>query len=146
MLTEFVSLMLTRQELLEIQEALAMRALVEDHLRHEEGLEPVDRRLPLERVEQLLHVTEEQIAKLDDRLEQELWRHAWFSYTDEWAWYRARQDAAKELGEAASNNAAPALDDLAHRRYHEKFEDYVREIDMNPDDLGRQRETKPAKK
>lgn len=144
MLTEFVSLMLTRQELLEIQEALAMRAMVEDDLRQEEGLEPVDRRLLLERIDQLLNANEEQIKRLEDRLDQDLWHHAWYSYTDEWAWYRARQDVLRELGEVAARTQEVTIDERAHRRYHEKFEDYVKEIDMNPG--GSERQAKERKK
>lgn len=144
MLTEFASLMLTRQELMEIQEALAMRSLVEDDLRREEGLEPVDRRLLLERIDQLVHATESQLASLEDRMDQELWHHAWYAYTDEWAWYRARQDVLKTLGELAGRTVATVMDDLVHRRYHEKFEDYVCEIDMNPS--GPERQTKERKK
>ncbi|OGL74334.1 hypothetical protein A3E39_04705 [Candidatus Uhrbacteria bacterium RIFCSPHIGHO2_12_FULL_60_25] len=143
MLTEFASLMLTRQELMEIQEALAMRSLVEDDLRREEGLEPVDRRLLLERIDQLLNATETQLTSLEDRMDQELWHHAWYAYTDEWAWYRARQEVLKELGALAARTAASVIDDLVHRRYHEKFEDYVREIDMNP--TGSERQTKERK-
>ena len=143
MLTEFASLMLTRQELLEIQEALAMRAMVEDDLREEEGLEPVDRRLLLERIDQLLNANEGQLKSLEDRMDQELWHHAWYSYTDEWAWYRAREDVLKELGATAASTSEATADDLIHRRYHEKFEDYVKEIDMNPS--GPERQTKERK-
>lgn len=136
--------MLTRQELLEIQEALCMRTMVEDDLRSEEGLEPVDRRLLLERIDQLLNATEEQIKSLEDRMDQELWHHAWYAYTDEWAWYRARQDVVQELGEAAAQTPANVLDDRVHRRYHEAFDVYVREIDMNPG--GSERKVKEKKK
>lgn len=53
MLTEFVSLLLTREELLEIREALLMRAMVEDDLRRMDGLEDVGKRLLLDKIEQL---------------------------------------------------------------------------------------------
>jgi hypothetical protein len=132
MLTEFVSLMLSRQELLELQEALTMRALVEDELRREEGLESVDRRSLLVKIDQLVAATEGQVKQLEERMDDELWHHAWYSYTDEWAWYRARKDVLRELGALAASTTTATIDDLVHRRYHDKFEDYVQEIDMNP--------------
>lgn len=131
MVTEFVSLTLTRQELLELQEALTMRAMVEDVLRHEEGLEPVDRRLLLSKIDQLLHAPESQLATLDARLEEELWQHAWYGFTDEWAWYRARRDVLRELGPLAGRTADATIEELAHQRYHAKFDEYVQEIDMS---------------
>jgi len=131
MVTEFVSLTLSRQELLELQEALTMRAMVEDALRHEEGLEPVGRRALLSKVDQLLHSTESQLAVLDARLEEELWQQAWYGFTDEWAWYRARRDVLRELGPLAGRTAEITIEELAHQRYHAKFDDYVQEIDMS---------------
>jgi hypothetical protein len=132
MLTEFVALTLSRQELLELQEALAMRALVEDDLRREDGLEPMDRRPLLQKVDQLANATPRQIKALDDRLEEELWHNAWYAYTDEWAWFRARRDVLCELGALAQSTTEDTIEDLTHRRYHDKFETYVEEIDMNP--------------
>jgi hypothetical protein len=145
MLTEFVSLTLSRQELLELQEALAMRAMVEDDLRREEGLEPVDRRPFLQKVDQLLNATPEQITRLDARLDEELWHSAWYTYTDEWAWYRARQDVLRELGPLAASTTEETVEDLTHRRYHDKFEEYVGEIDMNPDGGERRTERLPKR-
>lgn len=124
--------MLSRQELLELQEALTMRALVEDELRREEGLESVDRRSLLVKIDQLVAATEGQVKTLEERMDDELWHHAWYSYTDEWAWYRARKDVLRELGPLAASTTTATIDDLVHRRYHAKFEDYVQEIDMNP--------------
>lgn len=132
MLTEFVSLTLSRQELLELQEALAMRSLVEDDLRYQEGLEPVGRRALLEKVDHLLGVSEPSLEKLELRLDEELWHHAWHAYTDEWAWYRARKDVLRELGPLAASTTKDTVDDLVHRRYHDKYDDYLAEIDMNP--------------
>ena len=147
MLTEFVSVTLTRQELLEIQEALTMRAIVEDDLRREEGLEPVDRRLLLLKVDQLLHATETQTNALDQRAEEELWQHAWYSFTEEWAWYRARRDVLRELGSLAAQTRDEMVDELAHQRYHKKFDDYIQEIDMTGGAPGeRAREHSPNSK
>lgn len=133
MITEFVSLTLSRQELLELQEAVAIRAMVEDDLRREEGLEAVDRRPLLQKLDQLLNATPDQIKRLDERLDEELWHSAWYSYTDEWAWYRARKDVLRELGPLAASTTDTTIEELTHRRYHDKFEAYVQEIDMNPE-------------
>ncbi len=140
MLTEFVSLTLSRQELLELQEALAMRSLVEDDLRYQEGLEPVGRRALLQKVDHLLAASESQTQGLELRLDEELWHHAWHAYTDEWAWFRARKDVLRELGPLAASTTKETIDDLVHRRYHDKYDDYLQEIDMNPSEGGRQTE------
>ncbi len=116
-----------------------MRAMVEDDLRREEGLEGVDRRPLLSKIDQLLHVSEEQIRKLDEKMDDELWHAAWYAYTDEWAWFRARRDVLRELGPLAARTVDATIEDLTHRRYHAKFEDYVKEIDMNPEGGGNER-------
>lgn len=146
MITEFVSLTLSRQELLELQEALALRSIVEDEARREEGLEPVDRRALLVKLDQLLNASPSQIAALEDRTDEELWRYAWYAYTDEWAWYRARKDTLRELGPLAASTTEATIEDLTHRRYHEKFEDYVGEIDMNPEPGGGDRKSERVPK
>lgn len=139
MLTEFVSLTFTRQELMELQEALAIRGMVEDDLRREDGLEPVDRRALLAKIDQLTGTSLAQVERLETRLDEELWHHAWYAYTDEWAWYRARKDVLRELGPLAASTKDETIEDLTHRRYHEKFEEYVQEIDMNPEAGGGER-------
>lgn len=145
MLTEFASLMLSRQELLEIQEALTLRGIVEDDLRQEEGLEPVERRALLQRVDQLLGVKEEHAARLEHRLDQELWQHAWYAFTEEWAWFRAYRDIVNELGVTAASVPESVMEEMVHRRYHEKFNDYVEEVAMDSDG-GEGRETKSEKR
>lgn len=122
-----------------------MRSLVEDDLRREEGLEPVDRRVLLAKLDQLLHASETETGRLEERLDEELWRHAWYAYTDEWAWYRARKDVLRELGPLAAQTADATVEELTHRRYHDKFEDYVQEIDMNPE-AGGERNKERSKK
>jgi hypothetical protein len=144
-LTEFASLLFSRQELKEVYESLVMRALVEDDLRQEEGLEQVDRRPLVEKIGQLLAMSGERLEILEDRLDQELWHHDWYAYTDEWAWYRARKEVLAELGASASGMKNEAIDDIVHRRYHEKFEEYVREIDMDSGGGGTERKSKQRK-
>jgi hypothetical protein len=144
MLTEFASLLFSRQELKEVYESLVMRALVEDDLRQEEGLEAVDRRPLIDKIGQLLAMSGERLEVLEDRLDQELWHHDWYAYTDEWAWYRARKEVLGELSSYVTGMKSQAIDDLVHRRYHEKFEEYVREVDMDPGG-GTERKSKQKK-
>jgi hypothetical protein len=145
MLTEFAALTLSRKELLEIQEALMMRGLVEGALRHEEGLEPVDRSAVLQRIEQLLGSNRVEAQLLEDRTEQELWQHAWYAFTEEWAWFRAHRDIMEELGTNAGSIAESVLEEMVHHRYHEKFNEYVEEVAMN-NESGDDRKTKSEKR
>lgn len=147
MMTDFVSVQLSREELLELREALLMRAIVEDTLRQEEGLEEVGKRRLLEKVEQLALLGGDNVRVLAARLDEELWQHAWYAYTDEWAWFRAKQDAIKDLGSMASVTPADRIEELAHEKYHKKFDVYAQEIDMSAEtSVRRVKEKKPRKK
>jgi hypothetical protein len=126
--TEFFSMTFSRQELREMYEAMKLRGMMEDELRHEKGLEPVGSRPMLDRIQGLLGISDGQIERTEDILEASLWEHAWYVFTDEWAWYRARQDVEKELrGQAISEDA---LQERMERKYNEEFERYVKEIEM----------------
>ncbi|GMU25689.1 hypothetical protein KJZ71_04875 [Patescibacteria group bacterium] len=146
MLTEFVSLLLTREELLEIREALLMRAMVEDDLRRMDGLEDVGKRLLLDKIEQLALADTRSSIQTQRRLDDELWQHAWLSYTDEWAWFRAKQDVMKELGDMALQTPEAQIEDLTHRRYHKSFNAYVAELDMEQEGSDRRSKVKKPKK
>jgi len=126
--TEFFSLSFSREEVRELHEALLLRSMVEDELRREQGLEPVAMRPLLARVEQLLNLSDKQVERITERLDTGLWEHAWYVFTDEWAWYRARQDVEKEL-----NGSPISEQDMRERmeqKYHDEFERYVREVEM----------------
>ena len=110
-----------------------MRAMVEDDLREEDGLEPVARRPLLERIDALLRSNEQQVEVMEQSLDQELWQHAWYAFTEEWAWFRAYRDIMSELGEKVIATPVPVVDELIHQRYHEKFNDYVEEVAMDSD-------------
>src|SRR5690349_20885789 len=126
--TEFFSLSFSREEVRELHEALLLRSMVEDELRREQGLEPVAMRPFLARVEQLLNLSEKQVERVTERMDAGLWEHAWYVFTDEWAWYRARQDVEKELkGEILSE---PDMRERMEQKYHDEFERYVREVEM----------------
>jgi len=130
MLTEFVSLQLSREELQEIHQALVQKAVVEDEVRHERGQEKVDHRDLLERLEMLLGENEEALHAIDHAVEDELWEHAWYAFTDEWAWFRASQEVEKELGAKSAQTDAAAVQKLVEMKYQKQFEAYVAEIDM----------------
>ena len=127
MLTEFVSLQFSREELIELHEALIQRAMVEDEVRRERGQEPMDQFPLLERIEMLLGDKEAALIARDARLEEELWEYAWYAFTDEWACFRADQDALKQIGADAPEQEKKRCSD---RLYRQKFNSYVAEVDM----------------
>ncbi|MEO5927284.1 MAG: hypothetical protein ABIO72_01145 [Patescibacteria group bacterium] len=126
--TEFFSLSFSRPQLREIYEALLLRTSLEDELRREKGLEAVAPNPLLARLEGLLVVPEAQIERFGEAVEESLWEHAWYTFTDEWAWFRAHQDVEKEL------DGKETSEEIFHQRVEQKytadFERYVEEIDM----------------
>ena len=130
MLTEFASLQLSREELKEIHAALVARAMVEDELRRERGLEKIDRRDLLEKFEMLLGDDDAALHALDHAIDDELWEHAWYVFTDEWAWFRAQQEVEKELA-GKTKPEAKEFQLLVEQRYKKKFDEYVGEVDMH---------------
>lgn len=130
MLTEFVSLQLSREELQEIHAALVQRAILEEELRREQGQEPVDRHPLLEKFEALLGESDERLHRLDHQLEDDLWEYAWFVFTDEWARNRAKHDVLKELGVAAEALPSADIDRRVDAKYQQQFETYVSELSL----------------
>ncbi|MBU2612930.1 hypothetical protein KJ925_00530 [Patescibacteria group bacterium] len=125
---EFFSLQLTRDELLEIHAALAQRIMLEDLVRDEKGLEPPARHPLMERVDDLLALTDKEEGVVSDRIDEELWEYAWFAFTDEWAWFRASQAVEKEAdGDAIQPKE---LRKRIEERYRKEFERYVKELEM----------------
>lgn len=131
MLTEFVSLQLSREELKEIHAALLQKAMVEDETRHERGQEKIEHRGLLDHIEMLLGENEETLHMLDHATEDELWEFAWYSFTDEWSWFRAAQEVEKELGAEKAQTDATEFQKLVELNYQKHFESYVAEIDMH---------------
>lgn len=130
MLTEFATLQLSRQELKEIHAALIQKAMVEDEVMRERGLEKIDQRDLLERIEMLIGENEEVLHMLDHATEDELWEYSWYVFTDEWAWFRATQDVEKDLGVKKNQTDSVAFQKLVELKYQKQFEAYVAEIDM----------------
>jgi hypothetical protein len=143
MKTEFFGLQVSRNELQEIYRGLLSRHLMELAMRQEQGLEPIPYPVILERMEQVLAISEEEAHVLWHRLEGELWEFSWYSYTDEWAWFRARQDVFKQLGPQSKRIKHDALEDLIEKKYENNFEAYVAEIEIRePSETDAKRETK----
>ncbi len=130
MKTEFFSLGLSQDELHELHLAALARFIIETTLRQEQGLEAPPYPPLLEKIEQLLGMTSEEAHALLHQMETELWEFTWYGYTDEWAWFRAKQEVQKELGSLANKAKPSTVERLIERRYEEKFEQYVGEIDM----------------
>ena len=116
MFTEFASLQFTYAELQQLHTALLTQAMIDDALRVERGLLTPERRPMLEQIEGLLHLTEEELHVKDHIVDDALWEHAWYSFTEEWAWFRAQQESTTE--------------EETEITYRKKFEAYLGEIDM----------------
>ncbi|MBI4139143.1 hypothetical protein HY479_03265 [Candidatus Uhrbacteria bacterium] len=128
--TEFFGLSLTREELAEVQAALVQRAMLEDELRREKGLEPVADRPLLRRIDAILRPSDARLDHLTQALDDELWEFAWYAFTEEWAWFRARQEIRKELGSRASKLEEEEMRRRVEQRFNKYFEKFVKELEM----------------
>lgn len=128
---DYASITLPKRDLADIHRGLLLRHLVENEIRREEGLEETDEPKVLAAVEAALGLNEEEAHALYHLVEDELWDYTWYAYTDEWAWFRARQDVLKELGSKRTGITQEALDRKTEEKYRERFERYVREVDMS---------------
>lgn len=147
---EFAYLQLKKSDLLDIHRALLARWLIEDKLRQTQGLESVGPPLLLDRIETLLHLNEDEAHKLFHQVEDELWEHSWYSFTEEWAWHRAEQDVKNELGRERKYMDQDQLETLTEKRYEEHLETYIKEISMDeekqPKAARQKKDTKKSKK
>lgn len=129
--TEFVFLNLTKDQLAELHRAYLNRYLMQETMRREQGLEPTEYPALLAHLEQLLGLSDEETHELLHRTEDELWQHSWYAYTDEWAWFRAKQDVLKALGKEGAHLPTKVMDEKIESAYQEHFERYVAEVDMH---------------
>jgi hypothetical protein len=127
---EYVSLTLPKRELEEFHRGLLQRFVAESLVRREQGLEESEYPESLSKLEEILGLSEERAHAMLHEAEDELWNYAWYVYTDEWAWHRAKADTVKELGKKSGALKREALDRLVEERYEKYFERYIREIDM----------------
>jgi hypothetical protein len=127
--TEFFSMQMSREDLMELHAAMVQRAMLEDDTRREVGLEQVSRRPLLEKLDALLGLSAKQEEAIADTLDDELWEHAWFTFTDEWAWFRAKQEVERDLGKVLSVGRAE-LHRRIEERYQKDFDRFVKEVEM----------------
>ena len=123
-----VTLSLPLDDARDLYHALVTRYIIESTLREEQGLEPISLPAIAERLEQTLGVLPDQAEHEGEQLEDELWEYAWLAFTDEWAWHRAKQDVAQELGKTLPRFSEDQLDQLTEQRYKSKFELYQKEV------------------
>lgn len=133
MTSEFAFLQLPREQLAELHRAVLARWMIEDRLRQEQGLEEVQPPALLERLEELLGMDEDQAHQLFHVIEDELWAHSWYHFTDEWAWRRAEQDAVTQLGDKAKYTDDREREALIEQIYEAKFDTYTQEVSMEDD-------------
>lgn len=143
--SEFFNLQLSKQQLTEMYRALLARFVVEDTMRREQGLEPIEYPKFLEHLEQLLQITPEQAHQTFHKEEDELWEYSWYTFTDEWAWFRAKQDALKELGAKIERTPTKALEAKIEAIYEERFDRYAAEVDMQESEANDKRATRRSR-
>ncbi len=130
MYQEYISLTLPKRDLEEFHRGLLQRFVAESLVRREQGLEESAYPDSLSKLEEILGVSEERAHAMLHETEDDLWNYAWYVYTDEWAWHRAKDETIKELGKKSTSLKSDALDRLVEERYEKNFETYIREIDM----------------
>lgn len=126
-----VTLTLPLHEAQEFYRAMIARFLMEEALRREQGLEPIQISPFVRRLEQVLGIQTDQALAHLDQVEDELWQHTWLSFTDEWAWHRAQQEVKK--GVSAEELALLSSDEIeraTEKCYEEKFDQYTKEIQL----------------
>ncbi len=128
MQTEFINLSLSKSQAMECLGALMMKSVLEDELRSERGQEPVDTSPLILRLATLLNIKEKALESQMDLAEEALWEYSWFVFTNEWAWFRAQQEAKKSVGRVPGKEAD--LEKRAERIYKLKFNEFVKELDM----------------
>lgn len=141
MIPERIQLDLPKSDLLELYRALMVRHVVECTQRHEQGLEPAESP-SLERLEKILGLDEDQAHLLFHEMEDELWQYAWYTYTDEWAWFRAQQEVQKELGSKSGLTKRETFERLVEACYDARFDEFAAEIDMKKEALAKHKTEK----
>jgi hypothetical protein len=130
MIDAFYSLGLTKDQVIELHRSVLARYIIEDTFRRERGEEAEEPPALLAHLERLLDLSAEEAHTLFHEEEDRLWEYSWYAYTDEWAWYRARQEVEQELGEQLSLTKPDKLEELVEASYEQHFARYAKEIDM----------------
>lgn len=128
--TEFYALNLSRFEALECLRALLLRAIVDEEVRSQKGLELPDINPMINRLIDMLDLKDDVVEKETDKQADELWEYSWYVFTSEWAWYRAQQDALKQLRKKKKTEIDYRA--AAEMNFKKFFEKYVAELNMKP--------------
>lgn len=126
----FFSLGLTREQLVDLHHALLRQHIMEDTFRRERDEPTKEPPALLTHIERLLGLSPEESHQQFHEEEDQLWEYSWYAYTDEWAWYRARQEVEKELGIQLQLTSAERVEHLIEEEYERSFDRYTKEIDM----------------
>ena len=150
MQTEYYQFQLTKTEALECLRAFLSQALMEEEVRLQQGLEPPELSPLLTRFVQLLGISDEQIEQMTDRASEELWEYSWYVFTNEWAWFRARQEALRLKGKGVKPASPPTNQEdhhkIAEQLYKRHFERYVNELNMRTLSNNRVKSQAPKRK
>lgn len=126
----FYSIGLTYEQLVDLHRALLSRYITDETFRREIGQESQDPPALLAHTERLLDMNHEEAHAQFHEEEDRLWEYSWYAYTDEWAWYRARQDVEQDLGNRLAATSDEQLEELIEKTYDTHFDRYTKEIDM----------------
>lgn len=124
--TEFYTLSLTRKELEELHDAVAMRAVVEDVVQEEQGLESMRVSTMLHKIHILLRLNEAQEECTSHQIEEKLWEYSWFAFTDEWAWRCATRDVETDHPQSMDH---ATRENMVREYYDKNFERYIKELE-----------------
>lgn len=133
MQTEFINLSLSRSQAVECLGALMIKSILEDELRSERGQETAEASPTMLRLATLLNIKEKALESQMDLAEETLWEYSWFVFTNEWAWFRAQQEAEKIEGRIRADEADPET--RAEKIYKRRFNEFVKELDMHSQPL-----------
>ena len=126
MQTEFISLMFSKRDGLECLKACMAYALMENELRVQQGFEPLDQTPLVMNLVTALGLKDQELEKIERACTDDMWSYSWHVFTNEWAWFRAKQEALSVV-----KHRQPDYNRQAEKFYKKNFEKYVKEIDMH---------------
>lgn len=130
MIDTFFSLGLTREQLVDLHRALLRQHIMEETFRRERDEPSQEAPALLTHIERQLGIAPDEAHLQFHEEEDQLWEYSWYAYTDEWAWYRARQEVEKELGIQLQLTSSERVEQLIEEEYERSFDRYTKEIDM----------------
>ena len=106
------------------------QSVVTNAIREEQHQEAVEPSPLLQKIELLLQLSPDRAHEEFHRAEDDLWAYAWYTYTDEWAWGRARQDVMRTQHKDQAPLTDAELEQRIDTQYKKEFDRYSGEIDM----------------